>query len=223
MSEPPANSISMQPPVQMNSFVRQSSRDRILKRALDISGAALLIAILAPLFATIALLIFVANGRPVLYRRRVLGRNGEFDAFKFRTMRPDADRVLQANARLREEFVRNFKLQSDPRITNVGAILRKFSLDELPQLFNVLRGQMSLVGPRMITAPELAKYTPHENLLLTVKPGLTGYWQVHGRQDVSYEERVRMDLFYIQRRSLSLDLAILFRTPARVLRGKGAY
>jgi lipopolysaccharide/colanic/teichoic acid biosynthesis glycosyltransferase len=223
MSQPPANSISMQPPVQMNSFVRQSPRDRILKRALDISGAAILIAILAPLFATIALLIFVANGRPVLYRRRVLGRNGEFDAFKFRTMRPDADRVLQANARLRDEFVRNFKLQSDPRITNVGAILRKFSLDELPQLFNVLRGQMSLVGPRMITAPELAKYTPHENLLLTVKPGLTGYWQVHGRQDVSYEERVRMDLFYIQRRSLSLDLAILFRTPARVLRGKGAY
>src|SRR5260370_25269540 len=114
---------------------------------------------------------------PIIYRRRVIGTTGQFDAFKFRSMRRDADSILASNPALKAEFERNFKLRNDPRVTRVGAFLRKVSLDELPQLFNVLRGEMSLVGPRMITAPELDRYGPHRQLLLTVKPGLTGYWQ----------------------------------------------
>jgi lipopolysaccharide/colanic/teichoic acid biosynthesis glycosyltransferase len=120
-------------------------------------------------------------------------------------------------------FRDNFKLKSDPRVTKLGTILRRLSLDELPQLFNVLIGQMSLVGPRMITAAELEKYGEHQSLLLTVKPGLTGYWQVHGRQEVTYDERVRMDIEYIRSRTLRKDLRLLLLTPIRVLRGRGAY
>ena len=138
-------------------------------------------------------------------------------------MQVDADGVLAQDLGLRMEFEKNYKLTADPRVTRVGAWLRKFSLDELPQLFNVLRGQMSLVGPRMISLPELEKYGEAKMLLLTVKPGLTGYWQVYGRQRVDYAERVRMDIFYIQNWSLVLDLKLLLLTPMRVLKGTGAY
>jgi len=138
-------------------------------------------------------------------------------------MRRDADRLLVEDEQLRAAFDGNFKLKRDPRITQLGRFLRKFSLDELPQLFNVLRGQMSLVGPRMITAPELSKYGEYQELLLTVKPGLTGFWQVHGRQEVSYSERVRMDIQYILSWSLKKDIELLLRTPWQVLRGRGAY
>jgi lipopolysaccharide/colanic/teichoic acid biosynthesis glycosyltransferase len=131
--------------------------------------------------------------------------------------------MLEANSDLQREFSENFKLKSDPRVTKLGFFLRKYSLDELPQLVNVLRGEMSLVGPRMITAPELEKYGRYQRLLLTMKPGITGYWQVHGRQDVSYAERVRMDVQYITRWHVRMDLEILMLTPLRVLGGRGAY
>ena len=133
------------------------------------------------------------------------------------------DAILAADPELRDAFTRDFKLKSDPRITRLGTWLRKFSLDELPQLANVLKGQMSLVGPRMITAEELSKYGPYQALLLGVKPGLTGYCQIQGRQNVSYEERVRMDVHYLTHWSLGLDLSILLKTPWRVIRGQGAY
>ena len=193
------------------------------KRAIDTLGALGLIVVLSPLFVVIALLVLVADGPPVLYGRRVVGPAGAFDAFKFRTMRRDADTVLERDQSMQDAFRQNFKLKSDPRVTGLGAVLRKYSLDELPQLFNVLSGQMSLVGPRMITAPELEKYGEHKTLLLTVKPGLTGYWQVHGRQEVSYAERVRMDIDYIQNWSLRMDVELLMLTPLRVIRGRGAY
>ena len=149
--------------------------------------------------------------------------SGEFDAFKFRTMRRDADSILASSPALLAEYQRSFKLLNDPRVTRFGAFLRKLSLDELPQLFNVLLGQMSLVGPRMVTAPELAKYGPHKAILLTSKPGLTGYWQVFGRQRVSYEERVRMDVYYLTNWNLGMDLTILLRTPLKVLKMEGAF
>jgi lipopolysaccharide/colanic/teichoic acid biosynthesis glycosyltransferase len=193
------------------------------KRAIDLLGSAILIFLLSPVFLGIACLILVADGVPVIYRRRVIGTRGEFDAYKFRTMIRDADAVLAANPELSEAFTQQFKLRSDPRVTRLGAWLRKYSLDELPQLVNVLKGQMSLVGPRMITSAELHKYVPHEALLLTVKPGLTGYWQVEARQEVSYAERVRMDVYYITNWSFWLDLKILFRTPSKILRAQGAY
>jgi len=194
-----------------------------MKRIVDAVGAFSLLVVLAPLLAVIALLVLAADGAPVLHRRCVVGPGGAFDAFKFRTMRRDADWILERDQGMRTAFRQNFKLKRDQRVTRLGAVLRKFSLDELPQLFNVLVGQMSLVGPRMITAPELEKYGEHKTLLLTVKPGLTGYWQVHGRQDVSYAERVRMDVDYIKNWSLRRDMELLILTPWRVIRGRGAY
>ena len=196
---------------------------RVLKRVIDVSGALILLCLLSPLLLFVALLIVVGDGFPVCYLRRVVGSRGEFNAYKFRTMCRDADAILEHNPELREAFTQNFKLQSDPRVTCVGVWLRKYSLDELPQLVNVVKGQMSLVGPRMITAQELSKYGEYQDLLMTVRPGLTGYWQTRGRQDVSYEERVRMDVHYIRQWTLALDLRILLETPWKVIKGKGAY
>ena len=198
-------------------------RNSVAKRAIDLSGSLLLILLLSPLFLAIALILLIADGTPILHRRRVLGTNGDFDAFKFRTMRRDADAMLHNNPSLRRQYEDSFKLKADPRVTRIGAVLRKFSLDELPQLFNVFRGQMSLVGPRMITAPELTKYGKYQELLLSTKPGLTGYWQVYGRQEVSYEERVRMDVEYIRTWTLWKDMHLLLLTPWRVICGRGAY
>jgi lipopolysaccharide/colanic/teichoic acid biosynthesis glycosyltransferase len=200
----------------------QSASVRI-KRFGDLVGSALLLVFILPFLLLLAAIVLLDDGWPVIYRRRVVGRNGSFDAFKFRTMRRDADAILNADPKLRLEFERNFKLKVDPRVTRSGVFLRKLSLDELPQLVNILRGQMSFVGPRMITAPELEKYGAHKSLLLRVKPGLTGYWQISGRQEVDYEERVRMDVYYIQNWSLGLDMEILLRTPLKVLKREGAY
>jgi lipopolysaccharide/colanic/teichoic acid biosynthesis glycosyltransferase len=197
--------------------------EQMAKIVMDVVGSLVLMILLAPVLVLVALAVLLSDGSPIIFRRRCIGPTGEFDAFKFRTMRRDADRVLEHDQALRQAFHQNFKLKSDPRVTRLGAILRKFSLDELPQLFNVLRGEMSLVGPRMITVPELAKYREHQNLLLTVRPGITGYWQVHGRQEVSYEERVRMDVEYIRNWSMGMDLKLLCLTPSRVIRGRGAY
>jgi lipopolysaccharide/colanic/teichoic acid biosynthesis glycosyltransferase len=193
------------------------------KAVFDVVFATILLIALCPLLILALLAVKLQDGGPIIYRRRVIGPDGEFDAYKFRSMRTDADAVLRQDVALRQQFEKNFKLPADPRVTRVGAWLRKFSLDELPQLFNVLRGQMSLVGPRMISPPELEKYGDAKALLLSVKPGLTGYWQVYGRQRVDYAERVRMDVFYIQNWSLVLDLKLLLLTPMRVLKGTGAY
>ena len=203
--------------------MRFSQIETGIKSFLDVIFATILLITLSPLLLVIALAVKLQDGKPVIYRRRVVGPKGEFDAYKFRSMRPDADTVLESNPGLREEFERNFKLTADPRVTRVGSWLRKLSLDELPQLVNVIRGQMSLVGPRMISPPELEKYGEAKALLLSVKPGLTGYWQVYGRQRVDYAERVKMDVFYIRNWSLGLDLKLLLLTPMRVLKGTGAY
>jgi lipopolysaccharide/colanic/teichoic acid biosynthesis glycosyltransferase len=200
-----------------------SARDHSLKQIIDALGSSVMILLLLPLFLLLWLVIRLVDGSPVIYRRRVVGSSGEFDAYKFRTMHRKADEMLAADPTLHAAFRQNFKLKSDPRVTRLGAHLRRYSLDELPQLFNVLKGQMSLVGPRMITRAELQKYGPHQELLLTMKPGLTGYWQVRGRQDVSYDERVRMDVHYITNWSLALDFSILLQTPAKVVRSQGAY
>jgi exopolysaccharide production protein ExoY len=213
-------------PMQTAVVLRASERrahEHLLKRALDLVGASALIVLLSPVFLVVALLVWISDGLPLVHPRLVVGAGGEFHAYKFRTMLPNADAILAADPELRDAFSRDFKLKSDPRVTRLGAWLRKYSLDELPQLANVLKGQMSLVGPRMVTAEELSKYGPCQALLLSVKPGLTGYWQIQGRQDVSYQERVRMDVHYIANWSLGLDLSILLKTPWRVLRGEGAY
>ncbi|HKR31864.1 MAG TPA: sugar transferase [Terriglobales bacterium] len=205
------------------SVIPRSTIAAAVKRALDLAIAALSLAVSAPILAILALLVKLHDGGPIIYRRRVVGRSGNFDAYKFRSMRVDADAVLVNDPALRRQFETNVKLVADPRVTSVGGFLRKFSLDELPQLVNVVKGQMSLVGPRMISPPELERYGEAKALLLSVRPGLTGYWQVYGRQRVDYAERVRMDVFYIQNWSLALDLKLLLLTPMRVLKGTGAY
>lgn len=210
----------------ISSAIRKYSAKRFqttLKGALDFVVAALLVLFLAPLLLLIACIIRFQDGGRVIYRRRVVGPKGEFDAYKFRTMRMGADEVLAADPHLKAIFERNFKLADDPRITSVGLLLRKYSLDELPQLLNVLKGEMSLVGPRMITVAELKKYGEYGDIFLKIKPGLTGYWQVNGRQRVSYDERVQMDVSYVEKWSLLLDFRILCKTPLKVMSGDGAY
>ncbi|MFQ5614664.1 MAG: sugar transferase, partial [Anaerolineae bacterium] len=204
--------------------VRLTGLERGLKTGLDLVLTVAGLFCLAPLLLLIGLLIRLDSSGPIFHRRRVVGVGGrEFDAFKFRTMYLDGERLLAGRPDLQAELARNHKLKDDPRVTRVGRILRRSSLDELPQLFNVLLGQMSLVGPRMISPPELADYGQWEMNLLTVKPGLTGLWQVSGRSDLAYEDRVRLDMHYIRNHSLWLDLYILWRTLPAVIKGRGAY
>lgn len=203
------------------------------KRSMDIVGALFVLIVLFPLYLTVAVLVRLDSAGPIFHRRRVLARQNldgvqadspaTFDAFKFRTMRADADEYLRQNPHLWVEYQKNHKLKDDPRVTRLGRVLRRTSIDELPQLVNVLRGQMSLVGPRMITPEELERYGIDRARLLSVKPGLTGLWQVSGRQNIGYDERVRLDMHYVARRSLTLDIQILLRTVHCVLAGHGAH
>jgi lipopolysaccharide/colanic/teichoic acid biosynthesis glycosyltransferase len=201
----------------------KTAAERVAKRGIDIVGAGIALLLCWPLIALLGLLVKLQDGGPVLHRRRVVGPKGSFDAFKLRSMRVDADQVLTGNPALQREFERNFKLKDDPRVTPPGRFLRRTSLDELPQLWNVLKGEMSLVGPRMISPAELVKYGDAAWIFHCVKPGLTGYWQIYGRQNVSYTRRVEMDLYYVQNWSPAMDLGLLLKTPMRVLRGAGAY
>jgi exopolysaccharide biosynthesis polyprenyl glycosylphosphotransferase len=204
--------------------VRLTGMDMILKRLLDLAGAAAALIVFLPLMVIIGIAIKLDSSGPIFYRRRVVGVSGRlFDAFKFRTMCVDADERLARDAALRNQFEKNYKLKDDPRVTRVGQFLRRTSLDELPQLFNVLLGQMSLVGPRMITSPERIQYGKWSMNLSTVKPGMTGLWQVSGRSNVSYEERVRLDMHYIRNYTIWLDLYLLWLTIPAVLKSRGAF
>jgi len=168
---------------------------------------------LLPVFLIIALCIKLDDGGPILHFREIIGQHGRrFFALKFRTMIPDADAYLAQHPELMRKYQQNMKLKHDPRITRVGKFLRKTSLDELPQLFNVFVGQMSLVGPRIIHPSELPRYGEYAPKRLAVKPGITGLWQISGRQHISYDERVRLDMHYIDTRTFAFDLAILVKT-----------
>jgi exopolysaccharide biosynthesis polyprenyl glycosylphosphotransferase len=211
------------PLVSLNK-VRLTDMDVLLKIALDYVITIPALVLISPLLISIAILIKLDSPGPVLHRRRVLGLGGrEFDAFKFRSMVPNADQILKHNPELKKALANNFKLKNDPRVTRLGRFLRKHSLDELPQLFNILLGQMSLVGPRMIAPEEAENYGQWRMNLLTVKPGMSGLWVVSGRSDIPYSERVRMDMHYIRNYSIWLDLQILFQTLPAMLRGRGAY
>ncbi len=204
--------------------VRLSRTDIVLKTLLDYGMTLAGLALVAPIFLLIAVLVKLDSPGPIFYRRRVMGLNGgQFEALKFRTMHINGDQILANNPALLDQLATSHKIKGDPRITRVGMFLRKYSLDELPQLINVLKRDMSLVGPRMISPPELKQYGQWAMNLLTVRPGLTGLWQVSGRSDVTYEERVRLDMFYIRNYSIWLDLQLMLRTLPVVLSGRGAY
>jgi exopolysaccharide biosynthesis polyprenyl glycosylphosphotransferase len=204
--------------------VRLTGIDLILKSLLDYIVTISVLFFIWPILLGIALAIKLSSPGPIIHRRRVMGVYGrQFDAFKFRTMLVNGDEVLEKYPELMEELAKNHKLKDDPRVTRIGNILRKFSLDELPQLLNVLRGEMSLVGPRMISPAEMEMYKKWGMNLLTVRPGITGLWQVSGRSDVSYDERVRLDMHYIRNWSIWFDLQILFQTIPAVLQKRGAY
>jgi len=204
--------------------VRLTGVDETMKLVLDYVIAIPTFIVIAPLLLALAIVIRLDSPGPVVHRRRVMGVNGkQFDAYKFRTMYVNGDEILNAHPRLKAELARNHKLKEDPRITRIGKFLRKYSLDELPQLFNVFKREMSLVGPRMISPKEMEEYNQWGINLLTVKPGITGLWQVSGRSDVSYEERVRLDMYYVRNWTIWLDLQILMQTPWAVFKGRGAY
>jgi len=192
------------------------------KRLLDVVGALVLLVVLAPVMAAVFLILLVTTrGKPLYFQRRVgyLGR--PFTMVKFRTMRPDADRIKHTVAN--EQAGPVFKNRRDPRVTRLGRILRKTSLDETPQLFQVLAGKMSLVGPRPLLASEVARFEPWQRRRLSVMPGLTCLWQVSGRSQVNFEQWMRMDLWYVKNQSLWTDLKLLLRTPWSVVTGRGAY
>jgi undecaprenyl-phosphate galactose phosphotransferase len=194
------------------------------KRVIDIVASLLALILLMPLLLAIVACIRLSGRGPILFKQRRLGRDGKpFWCYKFRTMVPDAESRLSRSPDLIAQFRENYKIKSDPRVTRVGGILRRTSLDEFPQLWNVLRGDMSLIGPRPIVGPELGKYGVHAGRLLSVKPGLGGIWQVSGRSNTSYADRVAMDMRYIETRSLALDLKLMILTALVVIRGRGAY
>jgi lipopolysaccharide/colanic/teichoic acid biosynthesis glycosyltransferase len=197
------------------------------KRALDIVGASALLLVLCPIFLVIGCVVLSDGGSAFFGHRRV-GKGGQpFRCLKFRSMVPNADVVLAellaTDTAAREEWNCDFKLKNDVRITSVGRLLRKTSLDELPQLWNVLRGDMSLVGPRPIINEELDRYGVDAHYYLSVRPGLTGLWQVSGRNDVDYATRVALDVTYVKERSTLLDISILLKTFKVVFDGCGAY
>jgi len=197
---------------------------RLVKEVVDRFASAVLLTLLAPLLLLVAIAIKVNDRGPVIYRQSRIGRNGQaFTMLKFRTMITDADKARRQLESVNEAAGPLFKMRKDPRITRVGSLLRRYSLDELPQLFNVLSGRMSLVGPRPPLPEETKKYAADARRRLLVKPGLTGLWQVSGRSDLSWNESIKLDLRYVEDWSLALDMVILWKTVRAVVVGEGAY
>lgn len=197
-------------------------------RIFDMTLGAIALLAFMPIMALVALAVWVQDGGPVLYRQKRIGRNGRtFVCLKFRSMFVDAtDRlqhILSSDPKAQQEWLANHKLKIDPRVTPLGYLLRKSSLDELPQLFNVIIGDMSLVGPRPIVEAEIKKYGKYFQHYCSVTPGITGLWQVSGRNDVTYRRRVAMDVAYARSKSLALDVSLLCATIPAVLVRKGSY
>jgi exopolysaccharide biosynthesis polyprenyl glycosylphosphotransferase len=212
------------PLLGVSSEVHFPSRSYLIKRALDLSLIVLALPLLLPLFGFIALAIRLEGPGPIFYRQKRVGRGGQvFELFKFRSMVPNAHALRSQLIRETGEDPRHPKFRNDPRVTRVGRLIRATSLDELPNLINVVRGQMSLVGPRPPTPDEVALYEPWHMQRLQTLPGMTGLWQVNGRSNVPFDEMCLLDIYYIENWSVRLDAQILMMTVPRVLLGHGAY
>ena len=195
-----------------------------IKRLIDIIGSLIGIILLSPIYIIIAILIKFDSPGKIVFGHTRKGKGGkDIKVYKFRTMYSNANEIFESfTSEQKEEYYKNFKLDNDPRVTKLGGFLRKTSLDELPQLFNILKGDMTIIGPRPIVEKEISKYGDKAEKLFSVVPGLAGYWQVNGRSDTTYEERVEMDMYYIGNMSFYLDVKILFQTAISVLKGEGA-
>ena len=195
-----------------------------IKRLIDIIGSLIGIILLSPIYIIIAILIKSDSPGKIVFGHTRKGKGGkDIKVYKFRTMYSNANEIFESfTSEQKEEYYKNFKLDNDPRVTKLGGFLRKTSLDELPQLFNILKGDMTIIGPRPIVEKEISKYGDKAEKLFSVVPGLAGYWQANGRSDTTYEERVEMDMYYIDNMSFYLDVKILFQTAISVLKGEGA-
>ena len=208
--------------------LRKVSTDEVLTEAMNLLIAIVALVFLAPVMIAVAIAVFAQDGGPILFAHRRIGQNGRhFYCLKFRTMAVDAERrladLLASDPDARAEWERDHKLRNDPRVTPLGAFLRRSSLDELPQLFNVLRSEMSLVGPRPIVDAEIAKYGRRFDHYCAVRPGITGLWQVSGRNDTTYARRVELDSDYARRANFWFDCGIVLRTVPAVVLGRGCY
>lgn len=213
---------------QVNHAPGSFFRYRVLKRSMDIGLVLLAAPVLLPILVAVSWVVVLSSRGPIYYSHRRIRKSGEFfSMWKFRTMCQNSAEVLEKHLaqhpEARMEWNKSHKLKNDPRITRVGSFLRRYSIDELPQLWNVLTGQMSLVGPRPIVAAEVEKYGDHFGYYCRVKPGLTGLWQVSGRSKLSYEERVSLDCKYVKEWALSRDVVILAKTLSVVLKQDGAF
>ena len=195
-----------------------------VKRVTDILGALIGLILLSPIFLIVAIAIKLDSKGPIIFGHTRKGLGGkDIKVYKFRTMYENSKEIFDNfTEEQKQEFYKNFKLDNDPRITKIGTFLRRSSIDELPQLINILNGSMSIVGPRPIVEKEIALYGEYAPKLFSVVPGLTGYWQANGRSDTTYQERIKMDMYYIDNRSLGLDLKIIFKTFSSVIKGEGA-
>lgn len=206
--------------------VKQGEIYKYVKRIIDVVGCSIGLIVLSPIFIIIAVLIKIEDPKgPVFYSHNRIGKNGKIiPVYKFRSMFQNADQMLHNfTPEQKREYAENYKLKKDPRITTVGHFIRKTSLDELPQLVNVLKGEMTIVGPRPIIELELDKYGEYRDIYLSITPGLTGMWQAFGRSETSYEQRIRMDVYYAKNRCLLLDIKIILWTIISVVLQKGAY
>lgn len=197
---------------------------KIFKRTIDIVLSSVAMVVLSPVFAVIALAIKLESRGPVFFKHTRIGKDGKIiKIYKFRSMVENAeDLIKEFTPEQMKEYKENYKLANDPRITKVGKFLRKTSLDELPQLINIIKGDLSIIGPRPVVAEELKKYGPNIEKFLSVTPGLTGYWAANGRSCTSYEQRMQMELFYIDNLSLKMDVKVFFKTIEAVVKRKGA-
>jgi len=217
------------PKNHQNSLIQALDGDTV-KRLFDILFSLFVLIVFSPLYLVLSVLIALSSPGPIFYTQERVGKDFKhFGCIKFRTMVNNADEVLeslmQASPHLRAEFADNFKLKNDPRITWIGKFLRHTSLDEFPQFWNVLKGDMSVVGPRPLVVEELPKYGKYMDRVLTARPGITGLWQVSGRNDIPYPRRVQIDVYYVNSRSFLMDLWIIIKTVGVVIfpRGNGAY
>lgn len=197
---------------------------KLIKRACDIGLSSIGLIALAPVFLLIGIAIKIDSKGPAFFVHKRIGKNGKIiNIYKFRTMfEGSEDMFAKFSEKQIEEYKENYKLKEDPRVTKIGKFLRKTSLDELPQILNILKGELSIVGPRPVVSSELEKYGQNKEKFLSIKPGLTGYWQVNGRSLTTYKERMKMELYYIENRGIWLDTKIFFKTILSVIKKEGA-